>query len=163
MEIIVLPYMAISFMIGWAIFAPFAEIDNLDRWSFARIETSDLLATFLPISFLLAAITWLLQSETVPWIFVVAIAAMIFLFTLLALIAGLFLLAKLDHPTSIKRMAIIGLIIPLGSFLTFAWIAVPLTAFAASVLYSIPAALAILPITLCLRAMSHWVCRSEKS
>ena len=150
-------------MIGWAIFAPFAEVENLDEWSFAKIETSDLLATFLPISFLLATTTWLLQTDMIPPIIVAAIATSIFLFTLIAFFAGLFLLAKMNRPPSIKRMAIIGLIIPLGSFLTFAWVAVPLMAFAGSGFYSIPVTLTIIPITFGLRAMSGWVCRNEKS
>ena len=59
MEIIVLPYMAISFAIAFAIFSPLNQIDDLHDWSFARIETGDLFAVFLPISGFLALVSWL--------------------------------------------------------------------------------------------------------
>lgn len=65
MEIIVLPYMAISFLIGWAIFSPLAKIENLKQRKFARIETVDLLAMFLPFSYLLAIAKWSTSSQTV--------------------------------------------------------------------------------------------------
>jgi hypothetical protein len=161
MEIIILPYMAISFSIGWAIFSPFAEIEDLQQWTFARIETSDLFATFLPFCLLWPVVTWATPTAYFPVVVLMSIAVTIFMVTLFGFVVGLFLLAKIDHATPVKRMAIIGIIIPLGSLLTLAWIAFPLWAFAGSSIYAIPAVLAVIPITLVFRGLSDWACRTR--
>ncbi len=161
MEIIVLPYMAISFSIGWAIFSPFAEIDDLHQWTFARIETSDLFATFLPFCLLWTIVTWATPASNFPVVALVSIAVTIFSFTLFGFVVGLFLLAKIDRATPAKRMALIGVIVPLGSLLTIAWIALPLWASASSVLYAIPALVAVIPITLAFRGLSGWASQTR--
>lgn len=158
MEIIVLPYMAISLLVGWAIFAPFAAIDEFERWSFSKVETSDLLTIILATSFLLAATNWLRQAIEIPWFILATIFASIILFVTFTFFTGLFLLAKLEGTPSIKRAAIIGIIIPFGSVLTFGWIALPMLAFTGSGTYSILATLVTVVLTVGLRAMSNWVC-----
>lgn len=162
MEIIVLPYLAISFLIAWAVFSPFALIDDLHEWKFARIETSDLFAIFLPFSFLLGIVTWVTSVDAIPVLGWISIAAAIFLFTLSCLVAGLFLLEKLNRAPSIKRIALIGVVIPMGSLLTLTWFVIPFAAFASSILFAIPAAAAIVPVTFALRVLSIWVCRSSE-
>ena len=158
MIVLVLPYMAISFVIGWAIFAPFAKLENLRDWTFSRIELSDLFATFLPLSLLFAAASWTVPPE---WFSFTAWLLTIGSFIILAacgLAAGLFLLAKIE-PTSVpKRMALIGLVVPIGSFLTLAWMVIPTVALNYSALYAIPATLAIIPIAWGLRKLGRWAC-----
>ena len=161
MEIIILPYMAISFMIGWAIFSPFADLEGLDAWTFARIEISDLFGVFVPISLFFACANGALKTANVPVIGWSIVASAIFLFTFLGFGAGLYLLAKLKQTASLKRMALIGIVIPLGSLLTVFWFAIPVCAMASSFVYSIPAAVAIVPITFALRWLSNWVCSSS--
>lgn len=159
MEIIVLPYMGISFAIAWAIFAPFAELDDLRQWSFARIEIADLLAVFLPISILMAVAIWTESPRFFSIPLLVALTVAILLIAGCGFVIGLYLVSKMNDPPAAKRMAIIGIIVPLGSLLTLAWIAVPLWAAAYSILYSIPAAAAVVPIALALRGLSAWACQ----
>jgi len=159
MEIIILPYMAISFSIAWAIFSPLAEIEGLHQWTFARIETGDLLAIFVPLSSLLAFANWATSAFEIPMLGLTLIVASIGVFTLAGLFAGLFLLAKMSYRPVVKRMAMIGVVIPLGSLLTLAWFALPIIAIAESVLYAIPATIAVVPITMMLRSLCEWVCR----
>jgi len=163
MEIIILPYMAISFMIGWAIFSPFADLEGLDTWTFARIETSDLMGVFVPVSLLFAGANGALQSANVPVLGWAIIASAIFLYAFLGFGVGLYLLAKMKPTAPLKRMAMIGVVIPLGSLLTVSWFVIPVFAMASSIAYSIPAAVAIVPITLILRWISNWVCTSNPS
>jgi len=157
MEIIVLPYMAISFAIAWAVFSPLSQIDGLDEWSFARIETADLFAVFLPISVLLAFVSWTFPMDQVSVFWIVSIAIAIVLFSLSGFVAGLFVLAKIDHVTTMKRVAIIGVILPFGSFLVLAWIALPLSALAGSILFALFATIAFGAATWILRRLSEWV------
>ena len=161
MEIIVLPYLAISFLIAWAVFSPFAKLDDLHEWTFARIETSDLLAVFLPFSVLLGMVTWATPTVTITALGWSLIAAAIFLFTLFSFVVGLYLLVKMHQTPSLKRMALIGVIIPTGALLTLAWFVIPFAAFTSSILYAIPAAAAIIPVTFALRLLSIWVSHSS--
>ena len=157
MEIIVLPYMAISFAIAFAIFSPLNQIDDLHDWSFARIETGDLFAVFLPISGFLALVSWLGRGDTIPVSWLVLIATAIVLFSFAGFVAGLYVLAKLEKASVAKRVSLIGVILPLGSFLVIAWITVPAMALAGSIYFSIGAAIALVPVTWILRMMSIWV------
>lgn len=161
MEVIVLFYMAISFFIGWAIFSPFAEVEDLREWSFSRIETADLFAVFLPFSFFLSMILWTIpkESQTVPMVVVAIIG--ISILALVGFFVALFLLAKMAKTSPAKRMALIGIVMPLGSTLTLAWVVLPLVALANSILYAIPATFGIAIATLVLRLLSDWVCRNN--
>ena len=163
MEIIVLPYMVISFSIAWAVFSPFADVDGLHEWSFSKIETIDLLAIFLPACCLLAVFKLTVPSGTLSMPILGLIALFIVLFALSGLVVGLFLLAKMRRTSSFKRMAVIGIIVPLGSLLTIAWIGLPLVAFAGSVIFAIPATVAVVPLTWGLRVLSRWVCDTAES
>lgn len=158
MEIIILPYMAISFIIGWAIFSPLADLEGLDTWTFARIEMSDLLGVFVPVSLLFACATWDLRATNVAVFGWSIVATAIILFAFLGFAAGLYVLAKMKPTAPLKRMALIGIVIPMGSLLTVSWFAIPIFAMASSFVYSIPAAVAVIPITLALRWISNWVC-----
>jgi len=161
MEIIVLPYMGISFLIAWSIFSPFAQIEDLREWTFAKIETGDLLAIFLPFSFLMALMKWAVPVGSIPVWAWSAITVTVLLISVSGLIAGLFILAKTGQKSSFKRMAIIGVIFPLGSMLVLAWIALPVCAFANSIFYAVPATLMVVPITLAMRWLSGWVLRDD--
>lgn len=158
MEIIVLPYIAVSFAIGWAIFSPFSRFEDLGRLTLDRLATSDLLAMFLPISLQLTVAKWTLTLETLSVWTLVAAAVTMLMFTTCGLVVGLFLLDKMSRTTSLKRIAVIGVIIPLGAMLTIAWIAFPFIGYAYSISYTIPATLSVVLATLLLRWLSVWVC-----
>ncbi|MDA8563657.1 hypothetical protein N9L06_04305 [Mariniblastus sp.] len=160
MEIIVLPYIAISFAIGWAIFSPFSRFDDLGRLTLDRTTTADLLAALLPMCVLMAVARRMISADQSPVWLLILIGTLILWFAISGLIVGLFLLDKMEPKTSLKRMATIGVIIPLGSLLTVAWIAFPFIGFAYSISYAIPATFAIAILTLLLRALSEWVCHN---
>lgn len=161
MEIVILPYMAISFIIGWAIFSPFADLEGLDAWTFAPIEMSDLFGVFVPVSLLFSWATWTFQTANVALVGWSIVASAIFLFAFLGFALGLYLLAKMKQTAPLKRMTLIGIVIPLGSLLTVTWFAIPVFAMASSIAYAIPATVALVPITLALRCLSNWVCSSS--
>jgi len=163
MEIIVLPYIAVSFAIGWAVFSPFLKFDDLSRLSLDRITTSDLLAIFLPLSVLLTVARWTLPEDAVSVWVLLLIGVLILGFAFLALVAGLFLLDKMGATNSFKRMAIIGVIVPMGSLLSIAWIAFPFVALAYSVPYAIAATVSVVIVTLLLRGLSEWVCHCDSA
>jgi hypothetical protein len=160
MEIIVLPYMAISFSIGWAIFAPFADLEKLHEVTFAKLETGDFLAIFIPFSILMAIAMGVLPKEILSTPMLIVVVASILIFSVASLLTGLFLLNKICEPAFLRRVAMIGIVIPLGTLHTLLWFALPLVAFAHSVFYAIPAALAVIPVTLLFRRLSHWLCVS---
>ncbi len=157
MEIIVFFYMAISYMIAWAIFSPFAAIEDLRQWSFAKLETVDLLALVLPFSLGLATATFV-AKETFSLQTAALLLTGISIVAGSGLVLGLFLLAKMKSTTSAKRMAMIGIVLPVGFTLTIAWIGLPLYGFGQSLLLAIPATLAIGLIALTLRGLSLWIC-----
>ena len=161
MEIIVLPYIAISFVIGWTVFSPFTQFDDFGRLTFDRIATSDLFATFLPLSVSLAIVRQIAPVGSLPLAVLIFAGICILGYAIFGLVVGLYLFDKMKAPSSLKRVATIGIIIPLGSLLTLAWIALPLAACVYSVLYAIPVTLLVLTATLMLRGLSAWVCDSS--
>ena len=154
--------MAISFFIGWAIFSPFAFIEDLQQWSFARIEITDLLALFLPFSLVLALVNFTVPKDTFTVPVIALVLGAVTVLALFGLVVGLFLLAKMNRTTPAKRMTMIGVVIPLGFVLTIAWSALPLYGFGHSILHAIPATLGIPVGTLILRGLSVWVCESAE-
>jgi len=77
------------------------------------------------------------------------------------LMLSLFLWDKMETQNSAKRMTLVGIVIPVGFTLTMAWVALPLYALGQSLLLAIPAMPSIAIITLVLRGLSLWICRSE--
>ncbi len=69
----------------------------------------------------------------------------------------------MSRRSTVKRMAIIGVIIPIGAMLSVAWFALPLLASTDSVLYAIPATISVAPVTVLLRYLSGWSCRDAVS
>lgn len=160
MEIIVLPYIAVSFVIGWAVFSPFSRFDDVGRRTLSRATTGDLLAAFLPMCVLLAVARQVISADQSPAWLLIVVGALILGFAFFGLVIGLFLLSSMNNTTSLKRMATIGVIIPMGSLLSVAWIAFPFVGYVYSVSYAIPATLAIIILTLLLRTLSEWVCHN---
>ncbi|MEM7783267.1 MAG: hypothetical protein AAF939_04330 [Planctomycetota bacterium] len=161
MEIIVIPYFAISCVIGWVIFSPFSAIEDLDDWTFAKVEIVDLLAIFLPIGLLLALSNQIIPFGKTPTVIVVIIASSIFLFAIFSFFVSLFVFAKLDNLAASKRMATIGILIPMGSILTLAWIAIPVVFYASYGFLAAPITFAMMPLTIVLRILSAWVCQTK--
>ncbi len=163
MEIIVLPFMTISFVIAWAVFAPFTSIDGMDSWTFAKIRTADLLAIFLPICVQLALANWLVALREISRLELSVVIGTIAVFSLTTFLCGLFVIEKMQNLSAVKRMTIIGLIVPLGTFLCFAWVVVPLLAFTSYAIYSIPLAILFVPLVFALRRLANWACSKELS
>jgi hypothetical protein len=76
---------------------------------------------------------------------------------------SLFLLAKMHQTPPVKRMAMIGIVVPFGALLTLAWIVFPAVASVYSIVYSMPAAMAVIPVTFGLRWLSSWICQNTIS
>jgi hypothetical protein len=161
MEIIVLPFMSISLVIAWAVFAPFASIPEMDDWTFAKVQLCDLLAIFVPFGILLMCIMRMGLGQRGDLVSGFVFAAS-FGFTLFSFFSGLFVIAKMASPATLDRVLIIGFIIPVGSFLSLAWVVVPALVFSSYAMYSMPVAIAIVPVVFLLRQLSNWVCRQEQ-
>lgn len=161
LEIVILPYMAVSFAIGWAIFSPFSTLEELDSLSFARLETVDLISCFIPLSFLLAIATWAIPFSEATTVLLPVVVGVAIVFTIFSLAASLYLLSKIELKSSLRRMAVGGVVVPFGLLMAIAWIAVPLWAFSYSILYSMPATLAVAIATVVIRRLSVWVCEEQ--
>lgn len=162
MEIIILFYMGITLAIGWCIFSPFAALGDIRVWSFAKLETTDLFALFLPYALTFALLPWVTPEIKLTLTIAALVAAGISLFVAMGLVAGLFMLAKMKRISSAKRMALIGIVFPMGLTLTIAWVAFPLAAFARSTTDSIWVTLAIGLVSIALRGISSWICSGIK-
>lgn len=147
--------MAVSLAVGWAIFSPFSILDNLDSFSFARLETIDLFSIFVPLSVFMTIVnrTGVVSRYLFAGLIVVAIAL-----TLFSLVAGLFVLEKMGRKSPLKRMAICGIIMPFGIALTIGWFLIPIWAYSYSVLYSMPSILLVAGVAAMIRMLSGWVC-----
>ena len=161
MEIIVLPFMTISFVIAWAIFAPFASIHGMDSWTFAKIQISDLLVFFAPVCAQFALANWLIELRSASTLEFCFVVGSIFLFSTATFFSGLFVIAKMGNVPTRKRIVIVGIVIPLGTFICIGWVIVPLLAFTEYVFYSIPITLVIIPVVLFLRRLAEWSCSPD--
>ena len=157
-EIILLPYMAVSFFIGWAVFSPFSTLKDLDSMTFDNLQTVDLLAIFIPMSVLLSVAQSAIPRGGSYTLMMVLLAAGMLLFSVVALATGLFLLSKLPQSTPLKRLAINGVILPFGTLLSLAWFVIPIWAGSYSIPYSMPAVLIIIFFAFILRQISYWTC-----
>ena len=81
-------------------------------------------------------------------------------YAIMSLLTGLFLIDKMQPLPSWKRVAIIGVIVPLGAFLTFAWGIIPLIAYKHSMGMLVAVMFALIPTAAALHFLSQWVCRS---
>lgn len=157
-EIVLLPYMAISLAIGWAVFSPFSSIDDFDSISFSKIELVDLLACFLPVTILLSLTLSLLPDESQTPIVLSLVTLFIFVYVVLALGLGLFLLDKMPDATPFQRLILNGIVLPIGSLLTIAWVAIPIFARSYSIFGAILGVFVVVALTLVLRFLSSWSC-----
>ena len=158
-EIFIPFYMAISCLIAWMVFSPFAFLDGTQSRKFAKIKTCDLLAVFLPLSGTLSLLTK--PSGGISVWFVLLVVSTALILSGFSLLAGLYLFEKMAAISAAKRIAVIGIIIPFGSSLTLAWVALPIYAFALSVHLAVPSLIAVAVMTTLLRIVSIWVCRLE--
>lgn len=159
LEVFAIPYFAVSALIGWAIFAPFfkhADVDGLTR---SRLLTVDLMAVFVPVGGLFAFVQWVMPTygrqmavQAVVIFGALALAAM-------SLMTGLFLVPNHRPISFAHRMIVVGIVAPAGLLLTFAWVAMLAWASTYSVMYLVPATIAIASATAGLRLVGLWVCR----
>ena len=159
-EIVIPFYMAITVLIGWAIYSPFVGAGSSQEQSFAKIQLSDLFAVFLPTGVVLALATSAVPNEKMTFIGTMIVIAGTSFLALAGLLVGLFLLARMSKITVVKRMTMIGILIPASLPLILAWGLLPIYAFAVSIHLMIPATLAIAISTYFLRLISVWICNN---
>jgi hypothetical protein len=161
LEIFALPYFAISGAIGWTIFEPFLRNDRYESLSPAKITTTDLLATFFPVSVIFACASWMIPVNTLSFSVQAVVVAIALLFAVIGLTAGLFLMPKTFQVAFLKRMAVVGIIAPFGLLLTIGWIGFLIWVSGYSIIYLAPSAIALAAATSGLRILGVWVCQAE--
>ncbi len=159
LEIFAVPYFAISGVIGWVIFEPFFRRGESESFTLVNITTTDLLAVTIPISLIFLCAGWILPENIMSLPIQLVVIATAMLFAVLALILGLFLLPDNASISFFKRMAVVGIITPIGILLTLGWIGLLIWAGAHSMLYLAPSSIAIAAMCSGLRILGRWVCR----
>ena len=160
-EIFVVPYMVISGVIGFAVFEPFFRFDNFETLSLSKLTIGDLLAIIFPIGVLFAIARWTIPEDVGSISIQLMVVAVVLLFAMIALVAGLFLIPD-DRPLDLpKRMAIVGVVTPFGILLTLGWIGLLAWAGVYSTVYLVPCVLAIAVATSVLRVLAMWSCRNS--
>ena len=158
LEIFAVPYFAISGVIGWVIFEPFFRRGESESFTLVNITTTDLLAVTIPISLIFLCAGWILPENIMSLPIQLVVIATAMLFAVLALILGLFLLPDNASVSFFKRMAVVGIITPIGILLTLGWIGLLIWAGAHSMLYLAPSSIAIAAMCSGLRILGRWVC-----
>lgn len=160
MEIFVLPYLAISAAIGYAVFQPFLRFDEFESLSCEKPSTGDLLAIMFPISVLFAVAKSVAPDRVLSPTTQLVVVLTAFFFAAVSLAAGLFLLPKEGRTSAVKRMAIIGVVVPFGLLLAIGWIGPLIWAAVYSTLYLVPGTVGILAATVLLRLLASWACHN---
>ena len=162
-EIVIPFYMLITALLMWVVFSPFAEIENLDQWSIAKVEISDLLACFLPFAISLAIFDQLSANFAVARGFKIYLMGAIALSTLASLLAGLFIRSKIERMSPLKRMAMIGFVFPFGLPYSIVWSAPPILAVTSSTQHFLLTLAGTVLFGIILRALSIWICHGVES
>lgn len=159
LEVFALPYLAVTGIIGWAVFEPFFRINDTDSLSCSHVTISDLLAAPLPVSFIILTARWMMPASgnAVYVQLLVLVSALAFAATSVAV--GLFLVPKTFQVTFPQRLAIVGVIAPFGLLLTIGWVGFAGWACYYSVAYLAPAMIALVLATFGLRVLGLWACR----
>lgn len=163
LEIFALPYFAVSGVIGWVIFEPFFRNDESESLARADLAITDLLAISLPISVLFASVTWMMPARIRSLEVQAVVITSGLLFAAVALTLGLILVPRTFHLTFLKRMAIVGVIAPLGILLTIGWVGFLIWSWSYSILYLAPSSMAIAAAIAGLRILGVWVCQREST
>ena len=163
LEVFAVPYLGVSAFIGWAVFAPFFRVtDDIESTSLARIATTDLLAITLPFGVLFAIAKWAMPERMESPTFQSIVLAASGIFVGIGLLGGLWVLPKSFPVNFLKRLAVIGIISPLGLTLTVGWIGLLMWAASHSMAWLVPSSAAIFIAVAALRTLSLWVCRPQR-
>lgn len=159
LEVFALPYLAVTGVIGWAVFEPFFRANDAEGLSCSNITISDLLAAPIPVTFVFVIAGWALPGDGRSFwvqalVFVGALA-----FAAGCLAVGLFLVPQKLPLTFPKRMAIVGFIAPSGTLLVVGWVGFAGWACFYSVAYLAPCMILIAAATFGLRKLAQWVCQ----
>jgi hypothetical protein len=161
LEIFAIPYLGVTGLIGWLIFAPFFRLHQSEPLSRSRVAISDLFAMSLPVGILLSLAKWMTPVSNLSLLTQVIGIIATLAFAATTLTVGLFLIPKTFEVTFLKRIAVVGIIAPFGILLTVAWIGILTWACIYSVMYLAPAMIAVAAITFGLRMLTLWVCEAE--
>lgn len=159
LEIFGIPYLGVTGVIGWLIFAPFFQNHEATLSFPTRVTISDLFTLPLTMGVFFSFAGWLIPLETQTLILQSTVMAIGLLFSVATLTLGLLLLPKGLEISTLKRITVVGLIAPLGGLLTFAWVGLVVWVSTYSVMYLVPAMIVIGALTFGLRALALWVCR----
>ncbi|MEM7560137.1 MAG: hypothetical protein AAF394_13545 [Planctomycetota bacterium] len=158
LEIFGIPYLGVTGVIGWLIFAPFFQ-DHETQLSFpTRVTISDLFTLPLTMGVFFSFAGCLIPLRTQSLLLQSAVTTIGLLFSVAALGLGLLLLPE-NNESSLKRFAVVGLVAPLGGLLTFAWVGLVVWVSTYSVMYLVPAMIVIAALTFGLRTLTLWVCK----
>lgn len=158
LEIFGIPYLGVTGVIGWLIFAPFFQSHEAPLSFPTRVTISDLLTLPLTMGVFFSFAGWLVPLRTQSLLLQSSVMVIGLLFSVATLTLGLFLLPE-NNGTSLKRITVVGLIAPLGGLLTFAWVGFVVWVSTYSVMYLVPAMIVIAALTFGLRTLTLWVCK----
>ncbi|MFN3193777.1 MAG: hypothetical protein ACE361_24905 [Aureliella sp.] len=161
LEIFALPYIGVTGLIGWAIFAPFFRFHASQPLTRAKLAIGDLLALSFQVSIVLSVAGWITPVSELSLTKKLLVVLAAFLYAAASLTAGLFLLPRALAVSFLQRMAVIGVIAPFGILLTVGWVVFLTWACMQSVMYFAPAMIAIAAVTQALRMLTLWVCPTE--
>lgn len=163
LEVFAVPYLGISAVIGWVIFEPFFRDgvvgSSADPPPPAGVAITDLMAVVVPLGVSFAWAGWAMpEAIRSPTVQAIVIGLMT-LFAAAAWVLGLFLLPPASRGVFLKRMAVVGIISPLGIVMTVGWIGFILWAGGYSILALVPSTVGVAACSAGLRVLSVWVCR----
>ncbi len=161
LEIFGIPYLGVTGVIGWLIFAPFFTNHEATVAFPTRATISDLLTLPLTMGVFFSFVGLLIPLKTQTLFLQSTVLVIGLLFSVSTLALGLLLLPKNIELSTLKRITVVGLIAPLGGLLTFAWVGLVVLVSTYSVMYLVPAMIVIAALTFSLRTLTLWVCRTE--
>ena len=162
LEIFAVPYLGVSAVIGWVVFEPFFRDGATEGPSAARVTITDLMAVTSTLGTSFAFIGWAMPEGIRSGSVQFAVIAVASLFATATFAMGLHLVPRASASSFLRRLTVVGVIAPFGASLTLGWIVLLMWAGWHSVLYLIPAAVAVAAMGGGLRALSIWVCRGPR-
>lgn len=151
----VIVYFAVTVLVGYLIFSPFQHVAAAKRVTSRRFLMSDLLAIFLTFQMGFAGINYLFDDIVWNVSSAVTVSSSLLVLAFVSWLYGLRLLWRMDVEHWVKRIALLGVVMP-GGFVV-SGIAFPVLATSTSA-FSVMSRLAIIAaLVFAIRALVFWV------
>ncbi len=148
-------YFLTAICVAYAIFSPILNIPTVHSKDRVRLQLVDMFAAPLPFAIFFAAFNWFLADiGWYPLLAIVVVLAVALAF-LAAFVCGMRVLSRMNVRSGLKRVAILGLVMPLGFVMSATSILVVLSA--DSVQHSFVRLTLVIGIVVCLRGLASWV------